>query len=157
MISGMLLFGLFACGEDEKENAEDSSTESTDTEEENPEEAIKPTILEADTWCYVLESGDTVEQWLFKATATDPQGTETLASFTPDAISFQDIGGTEIASVAIVCDPAGQCTSSANSNTLGVGCSSPTNFQAVFTVSDTDGNVSEPMTVTGRQGSGAEG
>jgi hypothetical protein len=157
MISSILLLGLFGCGEDDKETQGDSSSETTNEEEETQDDGPNPTIVEADAWCYVLEAGDTVEQWLFKATATDPQGVDTLESFTQNAISFQDIGGTEISTVAIVCDPAGECTSSANGASLGVGCSNPTNFQAVFTVSDQDGNVSAPVTVTGRLGSSADG
>ena len=157
MISSILLLGLFGCGEDGKEAQDDSSAETTEDKEQTQEDGPNPTILAADTWCYVLESGDTVEQWLFKATVTDPQGVDTLSSFTQDAISFQDIGGTEISTVAIVCDSTGECTSSANGASLGVGCSNPTNFQAVFTVSDQDGNISAPVTVSGRLGSSAAG
>lgn len=161
MVTSLLMLGLFACGEDDKTDNSDSggtddqTSDTTDTD--TPAEDTSPTILEGDAWCYIAEVGDAVEQWMFKATATDPQGASTLASFTPDAISFQDIGGTEISKLAIVCSPTGECTTSATSTTLGVGCSTPTNFQAVITVADEDGNLSAPITVPGRAGSSAEG
>ena len=157
----LLMIGLIACGEDDKTDNTDSgssSDEGTDTTDTEPTESdVNPTILETDAWCYIAEVGDAVEQWIFKAIANDPQGAETLASFTPDAISFQDVGGTEISKLAIVCSPTGECTTSATSTTLGVGCSAPTNFQAVITVADEDGNLSAPVTVPGRAGSSASG
>ena len=131
--------------------SQDSGSSETDAGE------VRPTILQADAWCYVAATGEESDQWVFYAQADDPQGAATLDNFFPDGIAFQDAGGNTISNIAIVCTDAGECTSSTGGAALGAGCSQATSFKATFIVRDEDSNLSDPVTVDCREGTDAAG
>jgi hypothetical protein len=161
-----LSFTLLGCSG--KDNTSDTASDdqiSNDTSDSNDtndtvdtSDPNAPSVIEADAWCYTQGGSTNVDFWAFSASADDPQGTDTLESFMPTGISFQDAGsGSEIKTIALVCDTTGQCTGSESTETVGIGCAQASDFQAVFTVSDADGNLSAPYTAACRQGTDATG
>ncbi len=113
-----------------------------------------PVITDGDAWCYQHTTGDKRWIWVATATATDPQGLDTIQSFATDAVRvFQ--GDTEIASYAITC-LKGECTTTFD-EADGVSCAQASSYTVVIRVVDEDDNWSEPYEVTGRQGTDASG
>ena len=159
MIVTFSLFTFLGCMDKPVETASDTSSNSEETGlvpaviEEDP----SPSIISADFWCYTAEIGESVDQWILNAEATDPQGVDTIKGYIPGAGSFQIISGGEIASLAIVCTSEGLCTSSATGATIGASCSQANQFQIEFYIEDEDGNTSEPLIIVGRLGNSAQG
>jgi len=137
------------CGVTELEEKESDSA----TEPVVESDGISPIIIEADAWCYILEE---TEKWAFSAVVEDPQGSDNIKRFMTDAVEFQDLGGGIIGSSAIACE-GGDCTGTASSSSINLGCTTPENFNAKFTIEDEDGNISEPKTVNCRRGNGVGG
>ncbi|MEC8277245.1 MAG: hypothetical protein VX026_05995 [Myxococcota bacterium] len=162
----LILSSLFlACSD--KDNASDSATENetTDTQDgtdttdtEEPADPNAPSVIEADAWCYTQGGSTNVDYWAFSATVADPQGVDTIESFMMEGISFElAANGSQVKTIALVCDPSGACTGSEATDTVGVGCIQATDYQATFTISDADGNLSNPLTVPCREGTSAAG
>ena len=161
-----LMFPLMiACsGKDSTDSSAttDSSNSSTDTNDTNdttePVDPNAPSVTTADAWCYTQGGSTNVDYWAFSATVTDPQGVDTIDSFMTEGISFQlAANGSQVKTIALVCDPTGTCTGSEATDTVGVGCAQATDYQAAFTVSDADGNLSTPYVAPCREGTSAAG
>ena len=116
----------------------------------------RPAIEAADAWCFLHETGDTRWIWSATATASDPQGADTLLPVTAQGIAVYAGGGTYDPQV-LVCDADGSCTASWGADEAGMDCARPQDFTLVFTVLDEDAKRSVPFEVTGRLGSGPEG
>ncbi len=116
----------------------------------------RPVIESADAWCYLHQTGDERLIWSATATATDPQGVETLTLMTTNGISIFEDGET-VDSQALVCEADGLCTASWASDATLVDCQQPESYTLVFTVLDEDAKRSAPFEVVGRMGSGPEG
>ena len=159
MIVPFSLFGFFGCADKPVDTASDTSSASEDTSiaPVETEEDPSPSVLSADFWCYIAETGEAVDQWILNAEVTDPQGVGTIKGYIPGGGSFQMTSGGEIASLAIVCTSEGLCTASATGATIGASCAQAAQFQIEFYIEDEDGNTSEPLIVAGRQGSSAQG
>ena len=119
-------------------------------------DGVSPSILEADAWCYLHDTGDTAYFWVAAATVDDPQGVATIENFQPDAVKVYS-GDAEVSSQAFVCDEQGLCTASFNADQAGVSCTNATSYTIAMFVMDEDGNVSQTAEVTGREGSSAAG
>lgn len=116
----------------------------------------RPVVEAADAWCYHHQTGD--ERWIWAATAqvSDPQGLHTIQPVTTEGIAVF-AGGSQLAVMALVCDPEGECTASWGADEIGTDCSVPEAYEIVFSVLDEDAKRSAPYVVTGRLGSSAEG
>ena len=149
-----LIFSLtIACSG--KDGTDDSGSSTDTTEPSNPD---APYVTEADAWCYTQGGSTNVDYWAFSATVDDPQGVDTIESFMTEGISFQiAANGSQVKTVTLVCDPSGACTGSESTETVGVGCAQATDYQAAFTISDADGNLSDPYVAPCRQGNSAAG
>jgi hypothetical protein len=117
----------------------------------------EPVILEADAWCYTPGGSVEGDFWGLKAIVEDPQGPDTMPGLQAEAVRVDSSGGGTLMTMAMVCDSLGTCTGSDSVANLGFGCGSADAQTFVFTISDEDGNVSEAVSVVGRQGSTAEG
>ena len=74
---------------------------------------MPPSVTEADAWCYTQGGSTNVDYWAFSATVTDPQGVDTVESFMTEGISFElAANGSQVKTIALVCDPSGACTGS---------------------------------------------
>ena len=136
-------------------NNQDTNNQDTNNQDINVNENA-PIISEADAWCYTQEASGT-DTWGFTATASDPQGTDTIESFMPTGISFQSTSGAEVKTIALVCDTSGDCTGSEAVATVGIGCTQASDYQAAFTVEDIQGNSSSVYIAPCREGTGATG
>ena len=150
ILLGIITVSL-GCGVTQVEEEKQDSAE-----EEIQSDGFSPMVLDADAWCYIVDNTENPEKWAFTARVDDPQGVDTVKTFMAGAVVFEDLGGTEIGSSAIACQDGG-CTGSSNSTSINIGCSTPENFKAVFTILDEDGNESIPHSITCRRGSNASG
>lgn len=148
----LLVFSLAACkdkGGDDTASADDSGTGVVDDGE-------TPSITTADAWCYLHDTGDPVITWSIKATASDPQGEDTLESFVTDAIIVKS-GDTVVTTQAMVCDTTGSCSGAFSEDASGVACSAATSYTFVLAVEDEDDHRSTDYELEGREGTDSEG
>ncbi len=160
---GNFLLGIFliSCSTDKDQETGSSSdtdkiTDSGGEDSGTVIESNEPRILSADAWCYSIEVGEIVETWSFKLSADDPQGAHTISTYIQGGISFQDLNGTELTTLSLICTN-GECSSTTNSTAVSSSCSEASTRQVEFTVEDLDGNRSEPMTITARLGTDETG
>lgn len=114
-----------------------------------------PVIQSADAWCYSASTGEVTETYVAKAIVTDPQGTDTLQSFYQGLTVLQ--GGMTLADEYLSCLSDGTCTGGFQASSYGMTCASATQYTFRFVVADEDGNTSEPVEVTAREGTDATG
>lgn len=154
-----------ACGGGDKDEDDDFSDDTAgggsggegSGEGSGSSDGVSPSILEADAWCYLHDTGDTAYFWVAAATVDDPQGVTTVESLQPDDAVKIYSGDAEVSSQPMVCNSDGACTASFNADQVGVSCTNATSYTFSITVIDEDGNVSEAVEVTGREGSSAAG
>jgi hypothetical protein len=104
---------------------------------------VNPTVSFAQAVC---ESG----QWEFSATASDPQGLDTLD---PSGLVEAYSGETAVNSETLTLNESAQrFEGSADATALGVSCSAASAHEFWFTVYDIDGNPSEAKIVEGSEG-----
>ncbi|MCB9743859.1 MAG: hypothetical protein H6741_17565 [Alphaproteobacteria bacterium] len=113
------------------------------------DDGMSPQVTDLDAYCYEHTTGDTFFQWVVAGVATDPQGTNTLETFA--TVSIQRGGGEVSSQQAVVGADDGEIVGSFNADTIGVPCSSASEFTWEVTVVDDDGN-SGSASVVGRQG-----
>ena len=70
------------------------------------------------------------------------------------SVSINDV---VVAAYSMVCTDGGDCTTSWNQNEDGIACSNAEAYDISISVQDEDGNWSDPVVLTGRVGSDAEG
>lgn len=161
----LALFGSLTACNGEKDDTDTGSNASGGTEGGESGEGgddggdggdgISPSIVEADSWCYEHPKSDATYIWVASATVDDPQGLDTLENFFEGvSVSTNDV---EIATYSMVCTDGGDCTTSWNQNEDGIACSNAEAYEISISVQDEDGNWSDPVVVTGRVGSDAEG
>jgi hypothetical protein len=165
-LCSLLSIGLIACngqdkddedsgGEGEGEGGDEGGESGGESGGDGGGDGQSPSILEADAWCYKHPKSDATYLWMANATVDDPQGLDTLESFFEGvSVSTNDV---EVADYSMVCTDGGDCTTSWNQNEDGVACSNAGAYVITITVVDEDGNWSDPVEVTGRLGSDAEG
>ncbi len=143
-------------GDTDADTDTDTDTDSdgdTDSDTDSDITSNDPPVIDsADGYCYEHKVGDTF--WLWEATckADDPQGTDTIASMDTENSKIAVLmGGSEVASYALVCNSSGECFGSFREADDGVSCSNASSYTLRFTVADEDSNVSEPFDVQGRQ------
>ena len=160
----LFAFSIACSGKDASSDtsSENDTSSSQDgpggSDTQQPADPNAPSVTEADAWCYTQGDPVNVDYWAFSATVTDPQGVDTIESFMIEGISFElAANGSQVKTIALVCDPSGACTGSESTDTVGVGCIQATDYQATFTVTDADGNASQPFTIPCREGSSAAG
>lgn len=108
----------------------------------------RPWILSADAYCYHHEVGEEFWNWSASCTADDPQGRDSLSRAGQLGVTE---GGTEIARYTLSCNPDdGVCSTTFREDADGVLCSRASSYTLSFVVEDEDGNLSEPVEVTGR-------
>jgi hypothetical protein len=127
----------------------------TGPDDDDPLTGVDPVIRAADAWCYVTE--DQGDWWGVHAVGDDPQGSDNLENFVGDGVTVLDDDGERVGVIALVCEPNGQCWSSASTQQLGAGCSDPRAYGFVFELEDIQGHRSETLMVQGRRGTGPNG
>jgi hypothetical protein len=136
----------------------DDDTAGDDGGDDGGSDGPEPVITEADAWCYTPGGSVEGDWWALKAVIADPQGADTLEAFQPQGVRVDTSSGGTVATMALVCDGStGICTGSDSVANLGFGCSSAADMSFVFAVIDEDGNMSEAVSIAGRQGTSAEG
>lgn len=120
-------------------------------------DGLSPSITAADAWCYTPGGSVEGDWWGIEAEVEDPQGPADLESFQPTAVQVYDPAGTPLKTMALVCDGTTVCFGSDSVVNLGIACAQADQFQFEFTVVDSSGNTSAPVTVNGRQGTDASG
>lgn len=159
---------MVACGDKDEDEGEDEDEDDTasdgDTDsggstggDTSSGAGPEPVILEADAWCYTPGGSVEGDFWGLKALVEDPQGNDTMPGLQAEAVRVDSSAGGTLTTMAMVCDSLGTCTGSDSVSNLGFGCGSADSQTFVFTITDEDGNASEPVSVAGRQGSTAEG
>ena len=145
-----------ASSQSEDSQPDEDLNEPEDSAEEEPDPNA-PQILSADAWCY--PGGDSTGGfwWSFTATATDPQGADTLQSLISDAIVVRTSAGGDLAKLDMVCSPTGECLTSMSEEQLGAACEQASTFTAIFTLIDEDGYASDPLEISCRQGTDPAG
>ncbi len=113
-------------------------------------------VRTADAWCYQHTTGDPAWLWVVEATFDDPQGLDTINPFFEDGVTVLQ-GGSEVASYSVTCTDAGACSASFNETAHGVSCASASTYTLEVRVQDEDDQWSDPVSLTGRQGSSASG
>lgn len=150
IITALTLIALAACGDREK--PEDSGLDTQDTQDSTPPEdtgpeQVAPTI-ESGTWqCSKSSSGP--HQIIVLVEADDPQGDDTLDPMGA-VVELYGAGDDPEASFQLICDDDGSCSGSFEVTWAGMpDCSvGKPHVSAVATVTDEDGNGSEPCTLT---------
>ncbi len=151
-----LSLGLIACPDPDKDDTDGSEGDTdtdTDTDTDGDADPDAPWIEEADGYCYQHKTGDKFYQWEVNCIADDPQGADTISSFDMEnsiVTVLNDAGG-ELAAYQLVCNASGECFGSFRESDHGIACASATSYTLRFQVVDEDGNVSAPVSVTGRQ------
>lgn len=135
----MILF-LLACPADTKESGD------TDTAPEVDPEA--PVIEDAAVSCYLHETGDKYYQWSALASATDPQGQSTIATFGTLSAAAGDV---DLGEVLLACNDGDCLTSWREGQDIEVECVNVASYAFTFVVEDIDGHASAPVTVSGTQ------
>jgi hypothetical protein len=110
-----------------------------------------PTVTSADAWCEERVSGTTIWIWRVFATATDPQGTDTLPALQEGAARLREAGA-ELSAQALACDAAGGCSTSFDAAATGSDCARAADYTLQVVITDEDGNASSPVELTGRVG-----
>ncbi len=116
---------------------------------------VSPVILEADAWCY--SDDDSGQWWGLAAVADDPQGPDTIEAYREDAVQILDSAGAGLGTVAMVCEPDGQCWGSARADHIDLPCANPDRATFVFELRDHQGHRSNSVSVQGRYGAGPNG
>ena len=155
-----LTLGLTACPDSDKDDTDGSDDTNdpegdadTDADADGDADPDAPWIEEADGYCYQHKTGDKFYQWEVNCIADDPQGADTLSSFDMEnsVVTVLNDSGGELAAYALVCNDSGECFGSFRESDHGIACASATSYTLRFQVVDEDGNVSAPMSITGRQ------
>ena len=156
---GISLFSLVACNGNKVEEDDDDGNNSIfddtgadDTGGFNDPEA--PVIEVADAWCYLHKTGDQAYFWVANLEVDDPQGQDTIESFYEGVTVLSS--DTELFSEYLVCGD-GECTASWAESQYGMACGNAESYTLRFQLTDEDGNLSEPVEVTGRTGTDASG
>lgn len=177
LFAGLAATLAIACGDKEDEDEDEGDEDEEDSggsgddsgtggEEGGGEEGggggdgMTPTLVEADAWCYTPGGSVEGDFWGLKAIVSDPQGSDTIPSFLPDAVRVDTSAGGTLTTMALVCAPgtdAAECTGSDSVANLGFGCGTAGDYTFVFTIADEDGNQAEVASVEGRQGTSADG
>ncbi len=123
-------------------------TETGDTASVDPNAA--PEVLEADVWCYEGTS------WAAAVTFLDVQGADTVESIVEDGV-VASREGEDLAVYSLVCGGDGRCSGAWDASADGVLCEEAAAYSFTIRVLDVDGHWSEPLVVTGRQGTDASG
>jgi hypothetical protein len=107
-----------------------------------------PVIESASVQCYLHETGDKYYQWSALATASDPQGNNTIS--TTGTIDVRTEGGV-VATTTLVCDTDGGCFASWIEGQIDVVCLEADKYEFDFTVTDDNGHESAVVTVVAEQ------
>jgi hypothetical protein len=110
-----------------------------------------PTVTTADAWCEERVTGTTIWIWRVFATATDPQGTDTLPAIQEGAVRLREAGA-ELSAQALACDAAGGCSTSFDAAATGSDCARADDYTLEVVITDEDGNPSPPVELPGRVG-----
>ncbi|MBM4367951.1 MAG: hypothetical protein FJ102_17190 [Deltaproteobacteria bacterium] len=107
-----------------------------------------PVIQSASVSCYLHETGDRYYQWSALASATDPQGQSTIATFGTLAATAGEV---DLGEVALACND-GDCLGSwREGQDISVECVNVATYAFTFVVEDIDGHASAPVTVSATQ------
>ncbi len=137
-------------GSDDTEAAADSDA-AADTEVEDP----APSIVLADAWCYLHDTGVENWRWNVAAAGEDAQGSIDLKSFGHEVVIRR--GGGTLATYPLSCQQDGDCTTSFLEAEYGVLCAQAAATTFTIRLEDQEGNWSEPVEITGREGTNPEG
>jgi len=157
LLLGFSLLLLPACGgggkDDTSSSNDDTAADDTgDTGQSVSDDA--PVVTSADAYCELHDVGDKYYQWTLQATATDPQGVDTIVRYDSSQESNYTLvlssAGGELARYGLTCAD-GTCFGSFKESEDGVACSNAESYTFQFVVSDEDGNKSASYDIAGRQ------
>ena len=122
----------------------DADPGSDDTGMGTTETDVRPSIQFAQALC---DAGGQ-DRWKFTMTASDPQGLNTLdTEATVTVLREDEAQGSHVLAI----DDSLRHTATVSASEVGISCSNATQFEFSFTVSDQDGNESDPKIVTGEE------
>ena len=165
----LLFISFVACGDkdadtanntesDTETNTETDSDTDTDTDTDTETSDESPVIEQADAWCFTPGGSTEGDQWGFTFTYSDPQGNDTIPRLQTDAISIKNAAGAVISTQSPACDwNTAECISFVFTTQVNVGCEAAGSHTVQFQIVDDDGNLSNALEVTGRQGTDFEG
>ncbi len=113
-----------------------------------PTDPEAPVIQSAEVVCYLHETGDRYYQWSALATATDPQGNSTIATFGTLAATA---GTVSLGETPLACGDGNCQTSWREGQELDVECVNVDTYSFTFSVVDADGHASAPVEVAASQ------
>ena len=157
LLLGLSLLLLPACGggkDDTSSSTDDTATADTaDSGQQVSDDA--PVVTSADAYCELHDVGDKYYQWTLQASATDPQGLDTIVRYDSTQESNYPLvltsAGGKLARYGLTCAD-GNCFGSFKESEDGVACSNADTYTFQFVVSDEDGNKSASYDILGRQG-----
>ena len=155
-ILGLLLAP--GCGDKAEEEDDDDEGGSIWVEDPDAADPNAPVIQDADAWCYYHDTGDPRYIWVAALDVSDPQGTDTIQAFFTGVTVF-DSSGAEMFTESLTCGD-GACTGTWRQDSYSpdiMYCSDASDYTLEFIIYDEEGNVSEPVTVNGREGNDAAG
>jgi len=148
IITALATIALVSCTNKDENPDTGSDTPDTQPPEDTGPEEVRPTI-QTGTWqCAGGDAGP--DQIIVQVEADDPQGDETLDPFGGIVELYQGSGSLDEA-YEMICNDDGSCSGSFDANDAGVsqcGNGKLPSRVGKATVTDEDGNISEPCTLT---------
>ncbi|MFZ5478148.1 MAG: hypothetical protein ACOZNI_15385 [Myxococcota bacterium] len=150
-----LLLALLACGDsddagkDRPHDADADADTDADIDTDTGGPPVRPVVTGGDFYCYEHQTGETFWGWVAECSATDPQGTETLARGGAYTVLLD---GAEAYAGLLACDPlTGECQTSFREDQTGVSCADASSYTIEIVVRDADGHESDTYAMTGRR------
>ena len=158
---------LLACGDKEEDTSTETDTDTdtdsdtdtdTDADADTDVSADAPVIETGDAWCFTPGGSVEGDMWAFIFTYSDPQGNDTVPRLQQGAISVRNAAGAAIATFDPACDQTlAECSTYPPTTQVNVGCDAATSHTIQYQMVDDDGNMSNTLELTGRQGTDFEG